>query len=218
MDTPVTPFLPQVTRIPIMGPSPFNTLVAVSVSAEPGFLYLADDFGKTQSFPFTIFTPFVLAGFDQRVPPSFHHATAACVDRFGLFHDSDWMVAVDSVLGAGFDPTSGTFFVNVQFNHEHSDPYWPDCFDLLGQTACPLPVFVAVTSYVLCFEPPPPVGQSGSAANTHVRPIGRDPAESLSHRLLRALGVSVALSPSGQGDFARRPCKCSASTDVHQQS
>jgi hypothetical protein len=211
MNTPVTPFLPQVTRIPIKGPTPFNTLVAVSVSGDPGFLDF--DMGKTQNSPFTIFTPFVLAGFDQRVPPDFQHATTACVSRIGLFPDSDWVVAVDSVLRAGFDPTSGTYFINVQFSHENSDPYWPACFDLFGRPACPLPVFVAVTSYVLCYEPPPPMGQSGSAANTHVRPIGPNPAESLSQRLFRALGVSVALPPS-----ARRPCKCSALTGLRQQS
>jgi hypothetical protein len=203
MDTPVTPFLPQVTRIPIKGPAPFNTLVAVSVSTAFGILI---DLGKMRRWSSTVFTPFVLAGFDQRVPPAFQHATAACVDRFGPFPDSDWLWAVDSVLGAGFD-AMGTYFVNVQLAQENSDVYWPNC-----GLFCLLPAYIAVTSYVLCYEPPPPAGQSQGAANMHLRPIGTDPAESLSQRLLRTLGVSAALSPSGHGDSARRPCKCSAAS------
>ena len=72
---PVNIFLPQVTRIPVAGPEPYNTLVCVSVATTMGPQEVRD--GHLSRWAMRIQTPFRLMGFDQRVPPVFDHSSTA---------------------------------------------------------------------------------------------------------------------------------------------
>jgi|HubBroStandDraft_4_1064222.scaffolds.fasta_scaffold21494_4 hypothetical protein len=105
--TPVNVFLPQVTRIPVAGPAPFNTLVccgAVGFVGVPG-----SGAGYVTRAEVSFGTNFILAGFDQRVPPQFQHSTAAWLAGTGPAEDDTWLYAVDAITGAGFTPTGGEF-------------------------------------------------------------------------------------------------------------
>ena len=104
-------FLPQVTRIPITGPAPYNTLVCVSVETYLDGQVLRDR--KLSQFPMQVATPFRLAGFDQRIPPTFDHSTTAWISSIGPMKDGNWVYAVNSVTGAGFTPTDGAYYLDL---------------------------------------------------------------------------------------------------------
>lgn len=156
--TPVNVFLPQVTRIPIKGPAPFNTLVCCTSGGVTTLLGAGAGFttrGQVRSF-----SNFVLQGFDQRVKPTFQHSTSAWLAQIGPSEDDNWLYAIDSIADAGFDPIAGRFFVDVnlavQFGHVPSQ----------FQTGLVEFVFQAfVCSYVLVNEPPVPK----SAGQGHAR-------------------------------------------------
>ena len=145
--TPVNVFVPQVTRIPIAGPAPFNTLVccgAVGQTITNGVV------GSVTRSEATFPTDFILAGFDQRVPPQFQHSTAAWLVGTGPAEDDTWLYAVDRVTTTGFDPTSGEYLISVDLAVMY--PHIPSQF----QTGLLVyEYFICISSYVLVYEPPP---------------------------------------------------------------
>ena len=160
-------FLPQVTRIPITGPAPYNTLVCVSAESYLGPQQLRD--GELTRFAMRVSTPFRLAGFDQRVRPMFDHSTTAWISSIGPIKDGNWIYAVDSVSAAGFTPTDGTYFVDLMAASS-PDGNAPGTCTAFGEglTICFYFVRIQVTSWLLCFEPPitpPPVGHVDSLNN-----------------------------------------------------
>jgi hypothetical protein len=100
---------------------------------------------------------FVLQGFDQRVAPNFQHSTCGWLAQIGPSEDDDWLYAIDSIADAGFDPVTGTFFVDinlaVQFGHVPSQFLTGGLEEFIYA--------VCVCSYVLVNEPPvsKPAGQ-----------------------------------------------------------
>jgi hypothetical protein len=142
---PVNVFVPQVTRIPIAGPAPYNTLVCctagglVSFSMPPGHLV---------QFQFTAWTDFVLAGFQQRTPPQFEHSTSGWLAAVGSDVKDNWLFAIDDVASAGFDPVGGRFKVTVDLAMQYPQAFYT--------------YEVYICSYVLVYEPPLPQPAPGA--------------------------------------------------------
>lgn len=165
--TPVNVFLPQVTRIPIAGPAPFNTLVCCTSGglrsipgAGAGFITR----GQVR-----VVSSFVLQGFDQRVAPNFQHSTSGWLAQIGPSEDDDWLYAIDSIADAGFDPVTGTFFVDINLAVQYGQV--PSQFLTGG-----LEEFiyaVCVCSYVLVNEPP--LSQPGAQGQARIAPTAFQP-------------------------------------------
>lgn len=149
----VSIFLPQVTRIPITGPAPFNTLVCVTVETLQGAGEVSD--GVLKRFTQRVTTPFRLVGFDQRVPPAFDHSTTAWLSSTGPTQDGNWIIAVDSVKEAGFDPVDGGYYIDLAGALSVDGAAPGTCFAFGGGgTICFYTPKIQVTSWVLCYEPP----------------------------------------------------------------
>lgn len=188
-------FLPQVTRIPITGPEPYNTLVCVSVETFQGAGEVRD--GVLKRFTQRVTTPFRLAGYDQRVPPTFDHSTTAWLNSTGPTQDGNWIIAVDSVSAAGFDPVDGAYFINLAGALSVDGAAPGTCFGFGGGgTICFYTPRIQVTSWVLCYEPPVAPPQRG-----HI------------HRLNDL--VQAGISPAG---VARIPLKCPDQTQAKLSS
>lgn len=214
---PVNIFLPQVTRIPITGPAPYNTLVCVSAETYLGPQELRE--GKISRFPMRITTPFRLAGFDQRVPPTFDHSTTAWISSIGPMEDGNWVYAVDSVTGAGFTPTDGAYYLDLMAASSPDGSAPGTCIALAeGAGICFYFVRIQVTSWVLCYEPPiatPPQGhihrlndlvQQGISpadlARVPTESPGRTTAADRTRRILQQLDLPVSLSVCGTRNVA----------------
>jgi hypothetical protein len=207
-------FLPQVTRIPITGPAPYNTLVCVQTETAGGGQVVQA--GKLSRWSSSVTTTFKLAGFDQRVPPVFEHSTTAFLSSIGPFEDDTWLMAVDSVTGAGFNPVDGTYFVNFDVALMPGSPAPGTCVALFGAYGvCFYFGVVQITSFVLCYEPPlptpPPTG--GIAVSAEIASFIRNKqALNAAERMISLLGAPGALSsPSSStstGDPKQTPCKC----------
>jgi hypothetical protein len=154
--TPVTVFVPQVTRIPITGPAPFNTLVCCGAVGQVPINGVVGSVTRSEA---TFGTNFILAGFDQRVPPQFQHSTAAWLCGTGPAEDDTWLYAIDAIAGAGFAPTSGEFLITADVAVMY--PHIPSQFQ---GTLLIYEYFVSICSYVLVFEPPPPHPPGGQKA------------------------------------------------------
>jgi len=94
-------------------------------------------------------TDFVLADFDQRVPPVFQHSTAAWLAGIGPGEDDTWLYAVDNVSDTGFDPVTGQYFINLDVGVMY--PHIPSQFQ--GGIQFNI-YYISVCSYVLVHEPP----------------------------------------------------------------
>jgi hypothetical protein len=194
---PVNLFLPQVTRIPITGPEPYNTLVCVQTETVGGFQQVTP--GKMSRWATTVGSGFRLAGFDQRVPPVFDHSTTAYLSSIGPAKDDNWVYAVDEVTGAGFSSYDGSYYVNLNVAMMPGDPVPDECFSFGGPYGiCLYWTMVQVTSFVLCYEPPPPEPPGG-----HRRFVPRSameaafsnrlpPGAGLAERIARQMGVAFA--------------------------
>ena len=222
-------FLPQVTRIPITGPAPYNTLVCVTAESYLGPQVLRDE--EMSRFPMRVATPFRLAGFDQRVPPTFDHSTTAWISSIGPMEDGNWVYAVDTVPGAGFAPTDGTYYLDLTAACSPDGSAPGTCMALgEGVSVCFYFVRIQVTSWVLCYEPPivpPPSGHMhrlNDLAQQGIPPadLARIPTESPfrtaaaehTRRILQQLGIPGLVSgPGGKkpGDknvTGDRQCMC----------
>jgi hypothetical protein len=161
---PINLFLPQVTRIPIAGPAPYNTLVSVAMYTYAGSQNVAP--GTLSEWSVVVPTNFRLQGFDQRVVPLFDHSTTAWICATGPGEDSTFQYAVNSVPSAGFDPKDGTYFVNIDVALSPPDPQSSRCISFGdpaagGTVSCYFPFVIQISSFVLVYEPPPPA-QPGS--------------------------------------------------------
>jgi hypothetical protein len=201
-------FLPQVTRVPITGPEPFNTLVCVSAETYMGGQVVVP--GHLYRYPVRVPTPFRLAGFDQRVPPVFNHSTTAWLSSVGPAEDDKWLYAVDSVTGAGFNPTDGSYFVDLMGALYPGDPVPETCIALgAGGGVCFYFMIVQVTSYVLCFEPAvPAVPRGRSSIGMMSGQQNLQKAHSLVELVSERLGVAVSLATKTKDVISSTPCDC----------
>jgi hypothetical protein len=201
-------FSPQVTRIPVAGPAPYNTLVCVA--AETGTGPQTVNPGTTSRWSVTVPTPFRLSGFDQRVPPTFDHSTVAFISATGPAQDSLFQYAVDSVTGAGFNPTDGTYFVSIDVALLPPDAqprtceYAPDG----SLIVCYWFPAVQVCSFVLVYEPPVAAQPSGTGARSAASSMSSTSRSQLGS-LASAVGSVRRVAPS-QDDCQccrKRPCR-----------
>jgi hypothetical protein len=155
--SPVNVFVPGVTRIPIAGPNPYNTLVCCISVGSTG---VAGDIGSLTRGQFILETDFVLQGFDQRVPPQFESSTTAFLSQVGRGKPSTWLYAVDAVASTGFDPVTGVFYVTLDYAVMYPN------IDVPTQ----LEMFVCVTSFVLVHEPPVAPAPTGTRIVGRVAP------------------------------------------------
>nr|HET6903912.1 hypothetical protein [Ktedonobacteraceae bacterium] len=159
--------LPQVTRIPITGPEPYNTLVCVSVESEIGPQDVR--VGKLSRYCTRVPTPFRLMGFDQRLRPIFDHSTTVWINSVGPFEDSRWLLAVDSIAETNFSSYDGTYYIDVNVAISPGDPAPGTCITYGEVTTvssdgtsitssvlqqCYYFATLQATSWVLCHEPP----------------------------------------------------------------
>lgn len=167
----IIPYIPNVTRIPVRGPAPFNVLVCVSMTilhpSDPDGVIVPPD-GALIRFGGTVATPFILAGADPRVAPPFQHSTTLSLIQIGPAPDNDFIYAVDSVADASFDKITHAWTVSwsAAMAATGSLPAelcveWTTVTDANGNSqqvcsAAELPCALQVTSYVLCYEPPLP--------------------------------------------------------------
>jgi hypothetical protein len=128
----------SVVRVPIAGPSPFNTLVIVSETNSESIPRMPPD-GRLHTGALTVGTQFVLAGPPgQRTRPSqVPHSTAVTLRRVSQSDDTTFTYAVDAVSGR-FD-TSGRWWLDMT-----------TAILVDGERAEPR---VSYCSWVLCTEP-----------------------------------------------------------------
>lgn len=150
---PIALHTPQVTRIPVSGPAPFNTLVAVTASdvVGPGETVVP---GTTYRTSVTVPTPFVIAGFDPRVEVKFQHSTTAFLFRTPSAEADNFLYAVDAITAAGFSPEDGSFYVTVDTALEPPANYLPTT-PVAGFEFEEITMFY-ISSFVLVYEPPLP--------------------------------------------------------------
>jgi hypothetical protein len=222
---PANILLSQVTRIPITGPAPYNTLVCVSAETYLGPQQLRD--GELSRFPIRLATPFRLAGFDQRVAPVFDHSTTAWISSIGPIKDGNWIYAVDSVTGAGFSPVDGAYYLDLMAASS-PDGSAPGTCSVFGEggTICFYFVRIQVTSWVLCYEPPIApspqahvhrlndlVGQSFASA-AFATPTPAEPREAVAdhtQRILQQFAIPVTVSMSKPRNANHSHCACAES-------
>jgi hypothetical protein len=193
--------LPQVTRIPITGPAPFNTLVCVQSTSNGGPQDVKKN--RTSRWAVTVPTTFRLAGFDQRVVPVFDHSTTAFISSLGPLEDSTWLYAVDEVTGAGFDQVDGSYFVNINVAVLAGDAASEDCIgfgdpqDGTYVQICSYFYTIQVVSFILCNEPRLPDSQIpfGHRSTVYVEKVPLHRAASLLEQAATQLGKPYALNP-----------------------
>jgi hypothetical protein len=131
-----------VVRIPIAGPKPYNTLVAVRETISTGLTTPAD--GNLHRTPGVFTTSFHLKDYDPTADVPYEHSTTAVIYHLSLEDDTSFLAAYDA-LDAAFDD-SGQWIVTVD-TAAYSDG------EAIGS-------YAAVSSWILCYEPPrehPPV-------------------------------------------------------------
>lgn len=136
-----------VVRIPVSGPEPYNTLVVVRTRVP----LVGDDElsnGKLHSWQLSIGTPFHLIGFDPRTPPVFTQSTTASIQMVQTSRDGGFLWAVDEVSG-GFD-NAGQWVVIAKVSAGEG-----------GHGSATSTAYSS--SWVLCYEPPPPAAPRGHA-------------------------------------------------------
>lgn len=152
-------FSPQITRFPVAGPSPFNTLVAFTtwLSANVG-----DKYGETNNYfqyKQRIFSPLVMAGFDPSNPPAsqpaFKHSSFVQFIDPGPAKNDHFLFAVNEISDAGFDMTNGTFYVDVTTAVQLPDNSIPQVQEFAVGFMAGFVITAAyrLTSFVLVNEP-----------------------------------------------------------------
>jgi hypothetical protein len=138
----------NVTKIPIAGPAPYNTLVVCTPGGP-----IPSDVHVTRART-TILSNYQLKGFDpSNPPPQFVHTTCAWVGGTAAMNLNDsatgkdaWMYAVDDIPNAGFNQ-DGYFYVEV--DTATMVPPIPLKFQSEGTG------FMMACSYILVVEPQP---------------------------------------------------------------
>jgi len=126
-----------VIRIPVAGPRPFNTLVIVRETISYGQLWPSD--GNIYRFPGKFETSFCLVGYDPRVDVPYKHSTTAVMYWAQLADDTSFLIAYDAAT-ASFD-ARGCWIVTVD--------------SALASDGEDYVAMAAISSWVLCYEPPP---------------------------------------------------------------
>lgn len=132
---PLIDFQP-VVRVPIAGPSPFNTLVIVRGKVFTSRYRHAD--GKLERRKVALGTHFRLVGFDPRMVPSFAHSTSVALQMMQTSGESAFVTAVDTIDGQFDSYGNWTIVATVA-------DLWNNQFAVSS---------AYVSSWVLCFEPP----------------------------------------------------------------
>jgi hypothetical protein len=126
-----------VVRVSVAGPEPFNTLVVVRCRVTQESALPSDGHLRHARVGFE--TPFVLWGYDPRVDTPFQHSTTAVLQNLQLSDDTSFLASIDSLDGY-FDET-GRWIITADF---------AGAVD--GEASV---VGVYISSWVLCYEPPP---------------------------------------------------------------
>lgn len=145
-------------RVPVAGPRPFNTLAIVR-GVGPGAGGWSN--GATYRSRATILTGFLLAGFDQRVPPAVQHSTLVALHRSQSTTDCEFLFATDTITGSF--SSMGVWTVQVDTAGQADDQALAE----FGFT---------YSSWVMCYEPPivnsSPPAQSRKLANEEIPNMG----------------------------------------------
>lgn len=158
----------QVTKIPVHGPAPFNTLVIVAgaLDATGAGLFSEHEWQTTQAFG----SGYVLPHFDPRTASAIAvHSTTAWISRAGpatrpadLSIESAsprFLYSIDDIASVGFS-SAGELTVVIDFSIEAPTPPndWVlnsgDCFAFGPTVGCANVFSVWVSSYALVYEPP----------------------------------------------------------------
>ncbi len=173
-----------VVRIPVSGPSPFNTLAIVRQLSLGGSGTWDDN--DLNDITLTIATPLKLIGFDPRVTPAPQHSTAVHLQQMQSTDNFRFVAAINDVSGSLAD--DGTWMLTVDTATLAAK------YDILGiQENGPWAVFnFYASSWVLCYEPPPlPIpGVDPGRPNIPLTPTKGHPEASLQ---LQTRGGSSAL-------------------------
>lgn len=151
-----------VVRIPIAGHSPFNTLAVVRGKVFTTEYRYAD--GKLRRWRVEVGTNFSLVGFDPRIPPPFKHSTTVALQMIQTDQESPFVTAVDEVDGYFSDIGGWVVVVNTA--------------DLWETTIATASAYIS--SWVMCYEPPPENLPHGSARNVLTSPSSLRTIERLS--------------------------------------
>lgn len=111
----VKTFYPELFKIPVAGPAPYNTLVVVN---QWFFSDMSNHTGNSEDYfhyNVKVITPYVPSGFDPNslAPIAFNHSTTFAFLNTGPSSDDHFLYAVDGITDAGFDPEYGYFYVSV---------------------------------------------------------------------------------------------------------
>ena len=157
MGNPVYVKNPQVTKIPVAGPAPYNTLVVTETQFSAD---LTDHWGETNDYflyTVTVYTPFSLRGFDPSMPaPSFQQSTSVTFIDPGAAKNDHFLFAVDEITASGFDPEGGQFYVTFNTAVQLPDNSIPQVQEFAAgpYAGFLISAMFALTSYVLVYEPP----------------------------------------------------------------
>ena len=228
----------QITRVPIVGPHPYNTLVYVGGTLDAvGSLdpVSVPEIGKTGRASIIYRSQFKLIGWDPRTSPlEVPHSTTIVMDSLGPQQNCTFEAAYDSVRYAGFDPHSktipadGRFYYVIDIGLLFSRGLSANCLQLGIESSDPtsppfsvcalyeFPFSFQVSSYFLVWEPDPPK-QPAQWGNQQPHPtkIGksREAAERLSDKqpakVGRALLQGGRIALSSPSAKAQKPgCNC----------
>ena len=143
---------------------------------------------ELRRYRYAMTTGFKLIGFDPRVPPPFDHSTAGAVNMLQTGGESPFVVALDEVTG--FFDGQGNWVVAVKAAEQ-----WDQVF--AGATAY-------ISSWVLCYEPPPPDLPKGGRPIDWKGLISSETLEKIGSRM----GAAVAGGPGrGRHASAREPLR-----------
>ena len=218
-------------RVPIAGPSPYNTLVYIGGTLEcVGSLdpIPVPEPGKTGRASCIFRSQFQLIGYDPRSTPSeVPHSTAVWMNTLGPQQNCNFEAAHDMVRYAGFDPDpknikrDGTFYfvIDIAWNisrglgsncQQYGVEQTPDGQQVQVCVLYEFPFCFQVSSYVLVWEPAPPQapggwgGIHGKVPNKPARAEGIQMGKFLDQASVRqGKGFAASGPPSGANG-----CKC----------
>jgi len=142
------PSVPQpVLYLPVKGPYPYNTMVVVhSYTAwEPSWYFVQDD--EVYRHSALVQTGFRFPGYDQRTASeiAYQHSTIASLKNLQSSTQDRFTAAVDQIDDAFFDDTGAwTIKLNLAFQYANA-----------GHASDLLLFDVAISSWILCYLPPP---------------------------------------------------------------
>lgn len=157
----VKTFYPELFKIPVAGPAPYNTLVVVN---QWFFADLSNHTGNSDDYfhyNVKVITPYVPSGYDPNAlaPVPFKHSTTFAFINTCPSTDGHFFYAVDEITDAGFDPESGSFYVSVDTVMQMPDYQIPQGTEVAVGPFGAWIIWTSflMTSFVLVQEPQPDV-------------------------------------------------------------